>query len=86
MYDPLESGEAGKPPTTTSSTMTPTSDLFTTALRGGSNGTQFMDSAPSGDRSSSYLTKIIVSHNANCVHALKVFRRTFCDAMNLAMS
>lgn len=52
--------------------MNPILDLITTDYRGGTAGTLFADAPPSGDPSTSHITKIIVSHNADCVHGLKV--------------
>lgn len=49
------------------------SDSFTTGYLGESSGTNFVDSPPPGDRSAAYLTKVIICHNRDCVHGLKVF-------------
>lgn len=56
--------------------MSPTLDLITTEYRGALEGTPFLDAPPSGDHSGSYITKIVLSHNSDCVHGLKVYVRT----------
>lgn len=53
--------------------MSLTSEVFTTTYRGGVKGENFVDSPPSEYRSVPFLNKVILSHDVDCVHGLKVF-------------